>query len=175
MNESEYLDFLQRTEGKTLQDKLNNFPKVGLILVNGEEYPEQGKIETTVGQINQNTGTVSFRAVFENPNQLLTNGNSGKIKVPTLYENAMVIPQEATYEQQKQVMVFKLGENNTVSTSMIKIKATVNHLYVVESGVKEGDKIVVSGVGKLRSDMEITPKEIPYDSIIKPIKVVFKN
>ena len=175
MNESEYLDFLQRTEGKTLQDKLNNFPKVGLILVNGEEYPEQGKIETTVGQINQNTGTVSFRAVFENPNQLLTNGNSGKIKVPTLYENAMVIPQEATYEQQKQVMVFKLGENNTVSTSMIKIKATVNHLYVVESGVKEGDKIVVSGVGKLRSDMEITPKEVPYDSIIKPIKVVFKN
>jgi membrane fusion protein (multidrug efflux system) len=45
----------------------------------------------------------------------------------------------------------------------------------VESGVKEGDKIVVSGVGKLRSDMEITPKEVPYDSIIKPIKVVFKN
>lgn len=175
MNESEYLDFLQLTEGQTLQDKLNNFPKVNLILANGQDYPEQGKIETSTGQINQNTGTVSFRAVFENPNQLLTNGNSGKIKIPTLYENAMVIPQEATYEQQKQVMVFKLGENNMVSTSMIKIKATVGHLYVVESGVKEGDKIVVSGVGKLRSDMEITPKEVPYDSIIKPIKTVFKN
>lgn len=175
MNESEYLDFLQTTNGKTLQDKLNNFPKVSLILANGQEYPLQGKIETSIGQINQNTGTVSFRAVFDNPNQLLTNGNSGKIKIPTIYENVMVVPQEATYEQQGQVMVFKLGENNSVSTSMIKIKATVDNLYVVESGITEGDKIVASGVGKLRSDMAITPQEVPFDSIIKPIKTVFKN
>jgi membrane fusion protein (multidrug efflux system) len=86
-----------------------------------------------------------------------------------------VIPQEATYEQQGKVMVFKLGENNLITASMIKIKASVDNLYVVESGVNEGDKIVVSGVGKLRSDMEITPQEIPFDSVIKPIKTVFKN
>ena len=175
MNESEYFDFLQATEGNTLQDKLNNIPNVHLILANGEEYPLEGKIETSIGQINQNTGTVSFRAVFENPNQLLTNGNSGKIKIPTVYENAIVIPQEATFEQQKEILVFKLGENNMVSSSKVNIKAPVDHLYVVESGLQEGDKIVVSGIGKLRSDMEIAPNEVPFDSIIKPIKAVFKN
>jgi len=175
MNEKEYLDFLQSTEGKTLQDKLNNFPKVSLILANGAVYPEQGKIETSTGQINRKTGTVSIRAVFNNPNQLLTNGNSGKIRIPTTYENAMVVPQEATYEQQGQVMVFKLGEDNTISTSTIKIKASVDNLYVVESGISLGDKIVASGVGKLKSDMTITPQEVPFDSIIKPIKTVFKN
>jgi len=175
MNESEYLDYLQTTEGQTLQDKLNNFPKVNLILANDQTYPELGKIETSVGQINQKTGTVSFRVVFNNPNQLLTNGNSGKIKIPIIYEDAIVIPQEATYEQQGKVLVFKLGENNLITASMIKIKASVDNLYVVESGVNEGDKIVVSGVGKLRSDMEITPQEIPFDSVIKPIKTVFKN
>lgn len=175
MNESEYFDFLQATEGNTLQDKLNNIPNVHLILANGEEYPLEGKIETSIGQINQNTGTVSFRAVFENPNQLLTNGNSGKIKIPTDYKNAIVIPQEATFEQQKEILVFKLGENNMVSSSKVNIKAPVDHLYVVESGLDEGDKIVVSGIGKLRSDMEIAPNEVPFDSIIKPIKAVFKN
>ena len=175
MNESEYFDFLQATEGNTLQDKLNNIPNVHLILANGEEYPLEGKIETSIGQINQNTGTVSFRAVFENPNQLLTNGNSGKIKIPTVYENAIVIPQEATFEQQKEILVFKLGENNMVSSSKVNIKAPVDHLYVVESGLEEGDRIVVSGIGKLRNDMEITPNEVPLDSIIKPIKAVFKN
>ena len=175
MNESEYLDYLQSTGGDTLQEKLNNFPKVSLILANGQEYVEEGKIETSIGQINQNTGTVSFRAVFENPNQLLTNGNSGKIKIPTIYENEIVIPQEATFEQQKEIMVFKLGENNLISTTKIKIKAPVDHLYVVESGLQEGDKIIVSGVGKLRSEMEITPNGVPLDSIIKPIKTVFKN
>ena len=175
MNESEYLDFLQTTEGKTLQDKLHNFPNVSLILANGEEYSEQGKIETSIGQINPNTGTVSFRAVFNNPNQLLTNGNSGKIKIPTVYENAVVIPQEATYEQQGQVTIFKLGENNTVAASPVKIKASVGNLYVVESGVKEGDKIAVSGVGKLRDGTAITPNEVVFDSVIKPIETVFKN
>jgi len=175
MNESEYLDFLQLTEGKTLQDKVNNFPMVSLILANGEIYPEQGKIETSIGQINPNTGTISFRAVFNNPNLLLTNGNSGKIKIPTIYENAVVIPQAATYEQQGQIMAFKLGENNAVSASIIKAKASVDNLYVVESGVEAGDKIVVTGVGKLRSDMQITPQEVPFDSIIKPIKTIFKN
>ena len=175
MNESEYLDFLQLTEGKTLQDKINNFPKVNLILANDEEYPEQGKIETSIGQINPNTGTVSFRAVFNNPNLLLTNGNSGKIKIPTIYENVVVIPQAATYEQQGQIMVFKLGENNTVSASIIETKASVDNLYVVESGVEVGDKIVATGVGKLKSDMQITPQEVPFDSIIQPIKTLFKN
>ena len=175
MNESEYFDFLQTTKGNTLQEKLNNIPNVTLILANGQEYPIEGKIQTSIGQINQNTGTVSFRAVFDNPNQLLTNGNSGKIKIPTVYENAIIIPQEATFEQQKEIMVFKLGENNMVSTSKIKIIAPVENLYVVESGVQEGDKIVVTGVGKLRSDMEIAPKEVAFDSIIKPIKAEFKN
>ncbi|SFZ90481.1 membrane fusion protein, multidrug efflux system [Flaviramulus basaltis] len=175
LNESDYLDFLQNTEGKNLAEKIANFPEVSLILANGKTYSEKGKIETSTGQINQNTGTVSFRAVFNNPNQLLTNGNSGKIKIPTVYENATVIPQEATYEQQGNVMVFKLGENNTVSSSILKIKANIDNLYVIESGVKEGDKIVVTGVGKLRNDMPISPQEVPFDSIVKPIEKLFKN
>lgn len=175
LNESDYLNFLQNTEGKNLEEKIANFPEVNLLLANGTIFSEKGKIETSSGQINPNTGTVSFRAVFNNPNQLLSNGNSGKIQVPTLYENAIVIPQEATYEQQGNVMVFKLGENNKVTSSIIKIKAAIDNLYVVESGVKEGDKIVVTGVGKLRNDMPITPQEIAYDSILKPIKPLFKN
>ena len=64
MNESEYLDFLQSTKGNTLQEKINNFQKVSLILANGQDYAEEGKIETSIGQINQNTGTVSFRATL---------------------------------------------------------------------------------------------------------------
>lgn len=175
LNEADYLDFLQKTKGKNLKEKIANFPEVSLILANGNTYSEKGKIQTSSGQINQNTGTVSFRAIFNNPNQLLTNGNSGKIQIPTIYENATVIPQEATYEQQGNVMVFKLGENNIVTSSMIKIKASINNLYVVESGVKEGDKIVVTGVGKLRNDMPITPQEMAFDSVVKPIEKLFRN
>ncbi len=174
LNEKQYLDFLQKAEGKNLEEKLANFPDVQLILANGSTYSEKGKIQTSSGQINQNTGTVSFRAIFDNPNQLLTNGNSGKIQIPTVYENAIVIPQGATYEQQGNIMVFKLTENNKASSTLLKIKANIENLYVVESGLDSKDKIVVSGVGKLKNDMTIAPQEVSFDSIVKPIKPLFQ-
>jgi len=175
LNETQYLDFLQNAEGKNLKEKLANYPDVNLILANGNTYSEKGSIQTSSGQVSQNTGTVSLRAVFNNPNQLLTNGNSGKIQIPTVYENAMVVPQGATFEQQGNIMIFKLGENNKVASTLLKIKANIDNLYVVESGLDLKDQIVVSGVGKLRNDMVITPKEVSFDSITKPIKPLFKQ
>jgi len=175
LNESQYLDFLQNAEGKTLQDKLANYDKVNLILANGSTYAEKGQIQTSTGQINQSTGTVSLRAVFDNQSQLLTNGNSGKIQIPTVYENAIVIPQEATYEQQGNIMLYKLGADNKVVNTIVKVKAAINNLYVLESGVDANDKIVTTGVGKLRNDMVITPQEVPFDEVTKPISTMFKN
>ena len=106
---------------------------------------------------------------------MLTNGNSGRIQIPIVYENATVVPQEATYEQQGNIMIFKLEENNKVTSSIIKIKANVDNLYVVESGLESNAKIVTTGVGKLKSGMEITPKEIPFEEVTKPITTLFKN
>lgn len=175
LNETQYLDFLQNADGKTLKEKLTKYPPVNLILANGSTYSEKGKIQTASAQVNQTTGTVSFRAVFENPNQLLTNGNSGKIQIPTVYKNAIVVPQSATFDQQGNILLFKLNKNNTVTSSIVKVKADIGNLYVLESGIDTTDKIVVSGVGKLRSDMAITPKEVVLDSVIKPITPLFKN
>lgn len=175
LNETQYLDFLEKAEGKTLNEKLANYPEVSLILANGSTYSEKGKIQTSTGQINPSTGTVSLRAIFNNPNRLITNGNSGKIQIPNTFENAIVVPQQATYEQQGNVMIFKVGEDNKVSTSIIKIKSTVDNLYVVESGLDPKDKIVTTGVGKLKNGAVITPQETSFDDAIKPIATLFKN
>ena len=175
LNEKQYLDFLQQAEGKDLAEKLANFSEVSLVLANGSTYSEKGKIQTSTGQIDQRTGTVSIRAVFDNPNQLLTNGNSGKIQIPTIYEDAIVIPQEATYEQQGNIMFFKVDKENKVATSILKVKATIDNLYVVESGIGLEDTIIISGVGKLRSGMTISPQVVPFEEATKPIKTLFKN
>jgi membrane fusion protein (multidrug efflux system) len=175
LNESQYLDFLQNTKGENLSEKLTNFPAVNLILANGSLYAEKGKIETSTGQINQNTGTVSFRAVFKNPNQLVTNGNSGTIQIPVIYENATIIPQKATYEQQGNIMVFKLDKQNKVVASIVEVKATVEQLYVIAAGINLEDQIVVSGIGKVKNDMTISPKVVSFDETIKPIATLFKN
>ncbi len=174
MNETEYLDFLQDTEGKTLQEKISNFPKVELLLANGQVYDQKGTIETVTGQIDANTGTVSFRAVFDNPNRLLTNGNSGTIKIPKTYENAVVVPQSASFEQQGQTYVYTVGDDNTAKSSLISIKDKNDLLLIVESGVKQGDQIVVKGIGKIKNGTPLQPQKVAFDSIVKFLKPLFQ-
>ena len=174
-NEAQYIDHLQRSEGKTKAERIKNSPDLTLVLANGKEYSEKGRIQTSTGQINQSTGTIQIRAAFDNPNEILTNGNSGKIKFPIEYKDAIVIPQSATFEQQGNIMVFKLAEGNKVATSILKVKGTVDNLYVVESGLTTSDKIVVSGVGKLRADMVISPQDMPFEEAITPVKTLFRN
>ncbi|MHA7943530.1 efflux RND transporter periplasmic adaptor subunit [Formosa sp. 3Alg 14/1] len=175
LNETQYLDFLQNAEGKTLEEKLSHYPDVNLILANGSLYSIKGKIQTSSAQINQNTGTVSLRAIFDNPNRLITNGSSGKIQIPVVYEDAIVVPQQSTYEQQGNVMLYKLEEGNKTVNTLVKVKAAVDGLYVLESGLNANDKIVTSGVGKVRNDMVITPQEVPFSEVTKPIETLFKN
>ncbi|WP_397300628.1 MULTISPECIES: efflux RND transporter periplasmic adaptor subunit [Nonlabens] len=174
-NEAQYIDHLQRSEGQNKAERIKNSPDLTLVLANGKEYSEKGRIQTSTGQINQSTGTIQIRAAFDNPNEILTNGNSGKIKFPIEYKDAIVVPQTATFEQQGNIMIFKLGENNKVETSILKIKGTVDNLYVVESGATANDKIVVSGIGKLRSGMAIAPQETSFEEAIIPVATLFRN
>lgn len=174
MNETEYLDFLKEYEGEKVQEKINNMPEVELKLANGTTYSEKGKIETINSQVNENTGSISFRAVFDNPSRLLSNGNSGKIVIPKTYENVLIVPQESTFERQGKVLVYKVGANNKVTSSTLEIITRIDNLYVVKSGVKQGDTIVAKGLAKLRPDTEIKPQPVAFDSVAKPIEKVFR-
>lgn len=174
MNEKEYLDFLQNADGTTKTEKIKNLPEVTLILANGSEYGHKGKIETINSQVNRNTGTVAFRAQFNNDNQLLTNGNSGIIQVPTVYENVIVVPQESTFEQQEKVFVYKVAPDSTVVPQAISIIGKAGNLYIIGSGIDKGESIVAKGANKLRSGMPIIPQPTPFDSIAKPIQKEFK-
>ncbi|MBU3013071.1 efflux RND transporter periplasmic adaptor subunit [Polaribacter vadi] len=174
-NEAQYIDHLQRSEGQNKAERIKNSPDLSLILANGKMYSEKGRIQTSTGQINQNTGTIKIRAAFNNPNEILTNGNSGKIRFPIEYKNAIVVPQTSTFEQQGNIMIFKLGKDNKAVASILKIKGTVDNLYVVESGITTNDKIIVSGVGKLRNGMEISPQETSFKEATTQIATLFRN
>ncbi|WP_425075246.1 efflux RND transporter periplasmic adaptor subunit [Psychroserpens sp. S379A] len=175
LNEAQYINYLKRMKGKTKAERIKNSPDVSLVLANGDLYSQKGRIQTSTGQISETTGTIKVRASFDNPNELLTNGNSGKIRIPSTYENAIVVPQSSTYEQQGKVMIFILAENNTVASKIIKVEAKVDNLYVIESGIDANTKIISSGVSKLRDGMAITPQEIPFSEATKRVATLFKN
>jgi membrane fusion protein (multidrug efflux system) len=173
MNESEYLDFLDASPGKSLQEKIKNFPKVSLRLANGATYSEKGTIETATGQIDPSTGTIQFRALFHNPNGLLTNGNTGVISVPKTFVQATVVPESATIDQQGNITVFKV-DKDTARATIIQLVKRADNLAIVSSGLSPGDKIVAQGVGSLQNGTPITPQAQPLDSLLKQIKPVFK-
>ena len=172
MNEREYLDFLENAYGATVPEKFRNMPMVELELANGSLYGEKGKIEAVTGQIDPTTGTIQFRVSFPNAAKLLSNGNSGTIKVPKLYDKALVVPESATFEQQGLVYVFKV-EQDTARNVMIGVTDRVNNLVVVKDGIKKGEKIVAQGVGTLKPGTAVKPKPANFDEIVNAIKPIF--
>jgi len=172
MNESEYFDFLEKTEGKNIAAKLKNLPPVELILPNGQPYAHKGKIHTVTGQINPNTGTIQFRATFPNQEGLLSNGNSGVIKIPQHIKGATVVPESATFEQQGATYVYQVF-GDSVTNTPVKILSRENNLALIASGIKVGDKVVAQGVSKLRPGSKIKAIPTQIDSIIQAIKPIF--
>jgi membrane fusion protein (multidrug efflux system) len=174
LNEKAYLDFIEKNEGSTLEEKIKNLPKVRLVLANGSLYDKEGTIETINSQVNPSTGTVSFRAVFDNPNRILSSGYSGIIQLPNTYENATVVPASATYERQGITYVYKVQGDTLATTSAIQVIDRVDNMVIVKEGIAPGDKIVAKGVGKLRDKTPIVAQPASFDSIAQGLEKVFK-
>lgn len=156
LTEKELLQLIRKDGSQ--KEFLENFPAVQLTLADGTLYPDSGKIETVSGVIDQNTGSVSMRATFPNHRQLLRTGGTGNIQIPYSNENAIVIPQKATYEIQDKKFVYVLQPDNTVKNIEIEVLNLDNGKeYVVTAGLKAGDKLVLDNVSTLRDGQEIKP------------------
>lgn len=172
MNEKDYLNFLKNTPGVTVSEKLNNLPLVELELANGEVYSEKGRIRAATGQIDPSTGTILFRASFPNQRKLLANGNSGTIKIPKNYDDVLVVPEAATFEQQGMVYVYKVSRD-TVTSVAVGVLDRIDNMALIGGGISKGDTIVASGIGGLRSGTVIKPRLVDFDSTVKAIKAIF--
>ncbi|MBW7868981.1 MAG: efflux RND transporter periplasmic adaptor subunit [Brumimicrobium sp.] len=179
MNERDYLDFLKSSEGKTKEEKIKNLPEITLLMANGDEYPYKGKVQTINSQVDKATGTISFRASFDNPDQILTNGSTGTIKIPTQYTNVLYVPRKSTFELQgiTYVMVtVKAGDKTTVETRAVDIIDQTADFYLINAvNVQKGEEIVGEGVTTLRDGMEVISRPVPFDSIAKPLPVLFQK
>ncbi len=158
MSESQVLS-LTRRHG-SLEQALQQMPSIELQLNDGSIYSEMGRIEAISGIIDPTTGSVSIRARFPNYKRLLLSGGTGNVILPHRQDGCIVIPQSATFEIQDKVYAFKL-ENGIAKSRVIGVFEISNGKeYVVESGLMEGDTIVVEGVGLLRDGTAIKIKEI---------------
>ncbi len=159
MTENRLLELVRRYG--SIDNTLKNMPDVRLLLNDGSLYDQAGRVESISGVIDMTTGTVQLRAVFPNKNGLLHSGGSGNIVLPAIFHDCIVVPQNATFEIQDKVYVYKVVDGKA-SASMIDIEKSSNgREYIVKSGLTSGETIVAEGVGLLREGTPIVAKQAP--------------
>jgi RND family efflux transporter MFP subunit len=134
-----------------------------LILSDGTIYNQPGQLYLADRQIDPQTGTIRVAATFPNPNGILRPGQFGRIRAQTdLVKNALVIPQLAVNEVQGSYQVAVLGPGNKAEVRSVKVGPRVGPDWVIESGLKAGDQVIVQGIQKVRPGGVVQPK--PYQA-----------
>jgi membrane fusion protein (multidrug efflux system) len=147
VTEAEYLAYKAENDGRRMPVKL--------LMANGQVFDQPGEVETIESDFNNETGNIAFRATFENPKGLLRHGETGKILVDTPLNNALLIPQQATFEVLDKRFVFVVDDKHTIRSREIEIAEELPHVFVVSKGLSEDDKVLVEGLRKVRDGVQI--------------------
>lgn len=162
LNENKLLDLVQRYG--SLEKALRQMPDIRLKLGNGTVYDRSGRVESISGVINTKTGAVQLRAVFPNPDRLLFSGANGSVLVPESYTGVIIIPQEATFELQDQVLTYKVVDGEARSAHIDVAPISDGREYIVLGGLEVGDEIVASGAGLMREGMQVKANAAAADA-----------
>lgn len=136
--------------------------QVELVLANGKTFEQPGAISAIEGEFNNETGNIAFRADFPNPNGLLRHGQTGSILIHRIAHDAVVIPQRATFEILDKRYVFIVGDDHIAHQREITVGHELEDIFVVQDGIKKGDKFVLEGVRDVRDGEKIEPESSKF-------------
>ena len=137
------------------RDRKGRPPSIELRLANGKKFEEKGEISAIEADFNNETGNIAFRADFPNPTGLLRHGQTGTILIHRTLNNALVIPQRATFEILDKRFVFVVGEDEVAHQREISILHEMEDIYVIESGLRKDERIVLDGVRQVHDGEKV--------------------
>jgi len=136
-------------------------PPLQLILADGSVYPEGGKFFFADRQVDVKTGTIQVATLFPNPNNLLRPGQFARIRATVKTKHgALLVPQRSVGEMQGRKLVAVVKADNTVEVRPVKPAETIGTQFVIDEGLKPGERVVAEGIQKARPGSKIDPK--PY-------------
>lgn len=162
--EAEYLNI------KTHQNK-EDMLNVKLLMANNQMFKFPGVVQTVEADFNNETGNIAFRATFPNPEGLLRHGETGSIVIKQPLKSALMIPQKATFEVLEKKYVYVVDKNNVIKSREIKIAAELPNLFVVQSGLKRDDKILLEGLRQVNENQKIKYKFLQPESVISNLSL----
>lgn len=161
--EAEYLNYIQRIEDQQKH--------VSLMLPNGSLFEGIGTIDAIMGEFDNTTGTIGFRASFKNPKGILRHGETGDIVIPIPYTKALLIPQKATFQILDKTYVFKVSTSGEVIQTEISVKGELPDLFIVDSGLSSSDHILVDGIRLVKNHQTIATRTVSFDELAKELNL----
>jgi membrane fusion protein, multidrug efflux system len=154
VSEAEHLASESRKHGKTISQV-----PLELILADGITHPYPGYIQNTVNQVDQKTGTLEFQSTFPNPKHNILPGEYGRVRFRKEERlGALVVPQRAIQDTQGLQSVFLVGPDNKVVAQNVVTGERIADQWVVNQGLKPGDRVIVEGTMKVRPGAPVTPQ-----------------
>jgi membrane fusion protein (multidrug efflux system) len=158
ISEAEYLRIAKRIAGGGGQARERK-AEVELILADGTVLPDKGRVEAVERAVDPTTGTLTVQFTFPNPQKIVRPGQYGRARfVIETKKGALLVPQRAVQELQNLYSVAVVGEGDKVSFRNVKVGPRVDGLWVIEEGLKPGEKVVVEGVQRVRDGIVVSPK-----------------
>jgi membrane fusion protein, multidrug efflux system len=157
--EAEYLRLARRgaDRDKSLEKKFG----VELILADGTVFPHKGRLDAIERAVDPTTGTLTGQFRFPNPEDILRPGQYGKARLVTdVKEGAVLVPQLAVQEIQGLYSVMIVKPDSTVEQRMVKAGERVDNLWIIDSGLKPGEKVIVEGLQKVKPGVQVSAKTI---------------
>jgi membrane fusion protein, multidrug efflux system len=170
MNESDYLKIMRFIEKHPEFKGTENSFTIYLTLSDKEDYKLPGKIDFIDRAVNTTTGTIAMRGIFPNPQGLIKPGNFATVNLILMErEDGIVIPQSATTQIQGKIFAFLVDNENKVSRVPIILGRSIGSNFIVNSGLKPGDKIMLEGFQKFKEGMQIKP-DVVQDTLSVPAR-----
>ena len=152
--EVDYISFAKRFQAQ----KRENKAPIDLVLADGSTYAQSGQLDFTDRALNPATGTLTLRAVFPNPDGLLRPGMNTRVRiVHEVAQNALLVPQKAVTELLGKQFASVVLAGDKIEQRPIRTGARIGELWLVEEGLKAGERIVVEGLQKARPGTVVKP------------------
>src|SRR6201988_346106 len=149
LSEQEYIHFADRINADAQKETPSNGPPFVLILADGSVYPHKGTGLLANRQVDVSTGSIQIVCSFPNPQNFLRPGQFGRLRAaPEVRRGALLVPQKAVSELQGNYQLVVVGADNKASIRPVRVGARVGPMWIVESGVKAGETVVVEGLMK---------------------------
>ncbi len=144
--------------------------QIELVLANGNKFEQPGKIGAIEADFNNQTGNIPFRADFPNPDRLLRHGQTGTVVISRVQNDAIVIPQRATFEVLQKRYVYVVDKEDVAHQREIVIQNELEDLFVIKKGLGVDDKIVLEGIRQVRDGDKVEYEDRPAEQVAANLK-----